>query len=382
MQDTFIGTVRDISSQGLGVVDHPDGRVFFVRGSWPGDQGEFRIHSLEKRYGFADIVKLDVLSPERVEKLCPHSGFEPGQCGGCPWMGIRYEKQLEQKQKMIRYLLQRNSAETEGVTQLLPIIPSEKIFGYRNRAEFKTDGKQIGYVTPGTKILAPIESCQILSDHNQKNLQALRAQLPKKSWEPDDGYLWSYLQVDDWCDVKDIQPNARRPFYQANSLQNKKMREWLREMIKDESREKPILELFCGSGNFTKILVEEGFQNIHAVEGVAPAIEKLRAHQWPGVTGYVANLFIPSQWKEIRSLARSAEVLILDPPREGFRKLEEFIERLKALRKILYISCEASQMTSEIRAIKKYGWVLKSVQPIDQFPHTPHIEVMCEIVRG
>lgn len=382
MQDTFKGTVRDISAQGLGVVDHPDGRVFFVRGSWPGDEGEFRIQSLEKRYGFADIVSLNQRSPDRVEVPCPHSGFSDGLCGGCPWMGINYEKQLEQKQKMVSYLLKRNGAETEGITELLPILPSEKIFAYRNRAEFKTDGKQLGYVTPGTKILAPIENCRILTEKNQQTLQTLRSKLPHQDWAPSEDYLWSYLQIDDWMEPSEVQPNKKRPFFQANSLQNQAMREWLRRKLKEENRSLPILELFCGSGNFTKVLHEEGFKNIHAVEGVPSAIEKLNAHGWSGVHGQVANLFIPSQWKNVWKVSKDAEVLLLDPPREGFRKIEGFLEKMKKLRRILYISCETREMTSEVKILKKYGWVLKSVQPLDQFPHTPHVETLSEIIKA
>ena len=46
----FQGEVRDLNLKGYGVVDHPDGMVFFVRGTWPGDSGTFEIESVEKRY--------------------------------------------------------------------------------------------------------------------------------------------------------------------------------------------------------------------------------------------------------------------------------------------------------------------------------------------
>ncbi|MBY0315771.1 MAG: hypothetical protein K2Q26_09645 [Bdellovibrionales bacterium] len=381
MSDKFQGTIRDISAQGLGVVDHPDGRVFFVRGGWPGDQGEFMIESVEKRYGFARISHLERASADRTDIPCVHSGTGMGECGGCPWMGIQYDKQLEQKQKMIAYLLKRMGAESEGVTQLKPILPSSKIFGYRNRAEFKTDSERIGYVSPGTRSLAPINNCIIVSEKNQQLFRQIKAQLPRKDWLPSEGYLWNFIQIDEWMVIDDVKLNKRRPFRQANSQQNEMMREWLREKLKSENRETCVVELFCGSGNFTKVLVEEGFRNIHAVEGVEVSIQKLREKNWIGVRGYVANLFSPSDWKKVLPHCLDAEVLILDPPRDGFKRLHEFIKKFKRLRRILYISCETSQMASEIREIKKYGWVLKDIQPVDQFPHTPHIETLSEIVR-
>ncbi|MCB0384585.1 MAG: hypothetical protein KDD43_04260, partial [Bdellovibrionales bacterium] len=39
----FEARVRDLTPKGLGVIDHPDGRVVFVPGVWPGDVGLFRL---------------------------------------------------------------------------------------------------------------------------------------------------------------------------------------------------------------------------------------------------------------------------------------------------------------------------------------------------
>jgi len=40
MSNVFSGVVKDISSEGLGVVIHPEGLTYFVPGAWPGDAGE------------------------------------------------------------------------------------------------------------------------------------------------------------------------------------------------------------------------------------------------------------------------------------------------------------------------------------------------------
>jgi 23S rRNA (uracil1939-C5)-methyltransferase len=382
MRETFSGTIRDISSQGLGVVDHPDGRAFFIKGVWPGDEGEFEIESVKKQYGFAKIVKLTKLSEARTVNPCVHSGFEPGQCGGCPWLGFSYEEQLLQKQKMVSYALKRARVVEESVLQIQPILPAPEELGYRNRAQFKTNGSEIGFVSPGTKILAPIEDCLILTKKNRSTLQNLRQQLPREEWIPQRPYLWNFLEIDEELAADAVLPNQRRTFKQANDSQNSAMQAWLREKLIAEAKGQVVLELFCGSGNFTEIMSGLGFEKIIAAESDKRAINELTKRQLPHVRGLASDLFFPSGWQPLFAEGAEATILVLDPPREGFKRLAEFVQEFPNLKKIFYISCEVSHFASEMRDLKDLGWQLKEVQPIDQFPQTPHVEILAEIVNN
>jgi len=382
MSEIFSAKVRDISSQGLGVADHPDGRSFFIRGTWPGDEGEFEIESIEKKYGFAKIHKLSKFSEFRTDNPCAHSGLAAGKCGGCPWLGIKYSAQLEQKQKMVTYLLKRTGAFEEGVTKVLPILPSPKEIGYRNRAQFKTDSREIGFVSPGTKILAPIQDCLMLTDKNRETLQGLRAKLPNQDWLPTDNYLWNYLEIDEDIGAGEVNKNQRRTFKQANDAQNANMKTWLKDKLAREDKNQTVIELFCGSGNFTEVISQQGFKKIVASEVDERAVKALNQKNFPNTTGIAANLFFPSTWKNIKAEGREAEILVLDPPRDGFRQIAEFVDSFKKLKKMYYISCEASHFASEIRGLKRQGWTLREVQPVDQFPHTAHVEILGEIVKN
>ena len=135
---SFHAKVRDLSHKGLGVVDHPEGCVFFVPGVWPGDVGEFEILIQKKRYGFAKLIALQTPSLDRVSAPCPYQGFEEGRCGGCAWMIGSYESQLKYKEHIIRHSLERAGIKTK----ISPILPSANIFHYRNRAQLKTNGKE------------------------------------------------------------------------------------------------------------------------------------------------------------------------------------------------------------------------------------------------
>ncbi len=381
MHEIFSGRIRDISSEGHGVVDHPEGRVFFVRGTWPGDEGEFIVESRSKKYGIARIGKLEKRSPAKLESLCPHFGWEAGQCGGCPWITVQYEAQLEQKQKRVEYLIQRNRLASEGFNALR-IQPSPKIYGYRNRAQFKTNGQVLGYVSPETKEIAAIEDCLILSDKNRETLKKLKAQLPRPDWKPKPPYFWNFIDVNDSTPADSTAINRRLPFQQGNSEQNEFMKNWVREMLGVQNKTQTVIELFGGSGNFTEVLCELGFTKINSAELSPQAVSTLNAKKIPGVACFEVDLYKPNEWKKIPKEIQESEILFLDPPREGFSLLDKFIEPLKKLHTIVYISCEPYQWAGDIKNLVESGWKLKEAQPVDQFPHTPHIELLCVLEKG
>lgn len=361
-------------------MDHPSGMVFFVRGAWPGDEGDFVVESRQKKYGSARIVKLTVLSQERQEAPCPHLGWQEGRCGGCSWMIARYESQLQYKQKRIQYLVDRNQLACRE-TQILSIKASDKELGYRNRAQFKTDGKKLGYVSPESKVLADIQDCVVLTKKNRETLKALRSQLPNALWKPKPPYLWNYIEVDEDVEAQAIALNQRRIFRQANDDQNQYMKMWLQSKIQNESKNIQIIELFAGSGNFTKIFVEQNFKNVYCAELDQRAVGNLKNKNWSGVQGFVMDLMNPASWKKIPQSLKDAELLFLDPPREGFRLLEKYIEHFPQLKKIIYVSCEPYAWAGDIKNLVAKSWKLSEVQPVDQFPHTPHVELLSVLTR-
>ncbi len=68
------------------------------------------------------------------------------------------------------------------------------------------------------------------------------------------------------------------------------------------------------------------------------------------------------------------DAAIVDPPRAGLDPLA--IHNLKILlpKSIVYISCNPLTQAENIEELKKVGYKIKRLQPVDQFPHTYHIE--------
>lgn len=371
----FSATARDLSHQGLGVVDHPDGRVFFVPGVWPGDAGDFEIISEKKRYGFAKLINLTEPSADRVAVPCPYQGFTDNKCGGCAWMIANYDSQWRYKEHMVRHSFARAGMDTE----ISAILPSPQTSHYRNRAQLKTNGKEIGFVAAQSNQLVDVESCLVLNNKCNAILKSLRTKLPQKDWEPSADHAWNFIDIDDAQDPTQLTLNQRLPFRQGNPEQNLKMKNWFFEQISNE-KYSSALELFCGSGNFTEGLVRAGFQNILALDVNATAIKGLKQKNWPAVTSQRCDLYRENPKKILKEFGL-VDVLVLDPPRDGFASLKTWASEIKGLQKIIYLSCATQSLIRDIHPLTKINWQVTSVQPIDLFPHTPHIEVLCGLER-
>lgn len=378
--DRFRGTVRDLSHRGLGVVDHPDGRVFFSRGTWPGDEGLFEVALDAPKYSEAGLIQLLHPSPNRVESPCFHRGSKPGECGGCPWMIAKYEDQLHYKSKRLIHALEKRKV---FINQdiLRSIISSEKIFGYRNRVQIKSDGEKLGFVSEGTRFLAPIENCPVMNTRLAELFHEVKKILPREDLKPGENHPWFYLDLDDEMTLQDLLPNRRRPFRQGNSLQNEQMKNWLKEKVKELPRHLPVLDLYCGSGNFTEVLSRMGFENILAVEVQGVALEALRKSKMPGVRILEEDLSSKGAWARVARHQPHAKVAIVDPAREGILKRKNFFKYFDNLETIIYVSCELDSFARDAADFLRSGFRLKELTPLDLFPHTPHVEILSVFER-
>ena len=80
--------------------------------------------------------------------------------------------------------------------------------------------------------------------------------------------------------------------------------------------------------------------------------------------------------KELLPKGLKADVVVLDPPRDGCR--EEVLAGILALRpaRIVYVSCNPATQARDCRRLADSGYVLRTLQPFDMFPQTAHIEVV------
>ncbi|WP_141734253.1 class I SAM-dependent RNA methyltransferase [Oligoflexus tunisiensis] len=386
----FEAEVTHLSNQGYGVVKGPDRVTWFVRGTWRGDVGQFlATDECDGAYRFAELITLLRPSPERLPAPCPHLGLSPTQCFGCPWMMVDYAAQLEEKQHRVTYALQRIGLRDVSVQ---PIWPSPDVYHYRRRAQFKTDGTVLGYAGRQGLCIAPITNCLVLTERMQQHLDALRSRLPDPAWTPGAGHIWNYLDIDEDSNPAALPLNRRRPFQQANAEQNEAMRRWLAEQLEEKPCSSLVLELFAGSGNFTEVLVSCGFSKILALEVGADAIESLKKREWPGVHAQRMDLYGRDAISEVTTVARDAiseltraaqdaSILVANPPRAGLGALWKLVKLMPHIRTVVLISCDPQSFAGDARRLVQQGFSARCIQPLDQMPHTPHVEVIARFER-
>lgn len=123
--------------EGLGRVD---GFTVFVPMSMPGDKLEIDIISVKKSYARGLITRIIEPSKDRIEDLSKVS-FE--DFDGCDFGMLKYEKQLEYKDKMLEEVLTKISGIDLENVQVGKIIGSDEKVNYRNKTAepfFKKDG--------------------------------------------------------------------------------------------------------------------------------------------------------------------------------------------------------------------------------------------------
>src|SRR5439155_321847 len=95
--------ISDLELGGKAVGRH-DGRVVFVDRGLPGDQVVVRVTRAKRTFAEARLERVERPSPDRVPAPCPHAE----RCGGCRFQELRYERQLEIKERLTRETLVRH----------------------------------------------------------------------------------------------------------------------------------------------------------------------------------------------------------------------------------------------------------------------------------
>ena len=146
-----------------------------------------------------------------------------------------------------------------------------------------------------------------------------------------------------------------------------------------------ILDLYAGAGLFALPLARAGHEVV--------AVEENREAVADGEASRRVNRLDPRRCRFIarrseaalRDLIRRRErfdAVVLDPPREGCAPavLDAVFGAMRPGTAV-YISCNPLVLGPDLRRIVRHGYQVRSVQPVDMFPHTPHIETVVEVQR-
>ena len=372
VKDSFTGIVRDLSTDGRGVVQAPDGQVVFVAGVWQGEKVEIE-RSRRGKTTSAELISL--LQPLDARRTPECEYHRDGSCGGCPWMFVDYPTQIKQKQARLEKVLERISSNIAGCS----VLGARETLNYRNRAQFKSDGVKLGYVAQGSHKIADVTHCPVLNEVNQVHLRALRQSLPNSDWRPNKKRQWTTIDIDDERGTPLV--NQRQAFRQGNSEQNEQLRVWLRNRLANLSRPNTVFELFCGSGNLTEVIAEQVDVPVIAIEGDEMSLDALSALNLSKVKPVRINLFSEHSIVDDMPNCQSGIGVVLDPPRDGLIEREALKPWFTRAEWVVYVSCDLATWERDAAFLHSCGLDLDEATGLDMFPQTPHIETLSVFTR-
>lgn len=185
--------------------------------------------------------------------------------------------------------------------------------------------------------------------------------------------LWGEDTITDYIDTFkfNISPLS---FFQVNPVQTEKLYSKALEYAGLTGNE-TVFDAYCGTGTITLFLSQKA-KKVYGVEIIEPAIinarENARINNIDNAEFFVGKSeeIIP----ELIEKGINPEVIVVDPPRKGCDiKLLDSIEKAKP-RRIVYVSCDPSTLSRDLKILEEKGYKTEKVQPVDMFPHTSHVE--------
>lgn len=165
-----------------------------------------------------------------------------------------------------------------------------------------------------------------------------------------------------------------KSFYQTNTEQAYHLYCVAREFAALTGREL-VYDLYTGTGTIANFVAKQA-RHVIGIEYVPEAIEDAKVNA--GLNGLANTEFYAGDMKDILNDEFIAshgrpDVVITDPPRAGMHPdVVQTILRT-APDRIVYVSCNPATQARDL-ALLDADYRVKAVQPVDMFPHTPHVE--------
>ena len=172
-----------------------------------------------------------------------------------------------------------------------------------------------------------------------------------------------------------------KSFYQTNTDQALRLYSVARDFA-GLTGEELVYDLYTGTGTIANFVARKA-RKVIGIEYVPEAIEDAKVNS--EINGIDNTEFYAGDMKDILTddfIAANGrpDVIITDPPRAGMHPdVVQTIIRTSAKR-IVYVSCNPATQARDLALLDQY-YKVKAVQPVDMFPHTPHVEnvVLLEI---
>lgn len=378
--DELTPKVTSLAYGGEGVIKH-NGITGFIRWVLPGELVNTRVTEIKKNYFRSQLLEIIELSPSRVTPRCPYFG----QCGGCVYQHLSYEKQLEIKTQQLEELLKRIGKIPE--VTISKVILSPKTYNYRNQITLKIKGNQLGYIGIDNKTFVPIEECPIAKEEINIKLKEITAKTNGElviKCGADGTIDYAYREaVSEKGNYKLLHENidnrifyfSLSTFFQVNPYILPSILYELKGIL-DLGPDVTLFDLYCGAGLFS-IYLAPYVKEVYGIE-LNPAAVRL------GQKTNIGNCrFITGNAEDaITGIRRGKkDIFIVDPPRGGLSR--DMLNYLKDMppNQLAYISCEPAKLARDLNFLCQNSYRINTIILADMFPQTRHMETIILLSR-
>jgi len=422
--------ITGVGSEMQGVGRLPDGRAAFVPFAIPGENVEIEIVRARDRFVEARLLRVIGPSPDRVKPVCPHFGL----CGGCQTQHMSYARALTLKrQKVYDALVRLGGLSSPEVSEC---VPSQKEFGYRNKAEYAALFSHAGMMEAASHRVIDLDECPLQAENANSVFRFVKEHmgtLPVKNIVPrvnSAGEMLLALSVDRKCDLMPLAWALRKefpfllgvyevrlknrpahaldgeakkmigdqPFYetlcslkfgvspqsffQVNRPQAERLYEIALGFASLTGKE-TVADIYCGAGTIS-LAAAKMCRHVTGIEIVPEAVRDARENA--KINGLSDKTeFIAADAGEAYPRLHKAgafDCVIVVPPRKG---VDEGV--LNALIKapaprIVYVSCNPATLARDVKILTSSGvYRFEKAVPVDMFPQTAHVETVVLLSR-
>jgi len=391
--------------------------TILVSGAVPGDLLDVRISDKRRGVLRGEIIRIIEPAADRIAPPCPVAAA----CGGCAMQCIPVEKQAEVKSNWVQYAFK---TVMEADTDFIAVQPKQDAFRRRVRWFVGSDDQSafLGFYAQATHkpvrhkhcmVLTPeLNQLRVLIESNVSligvdSVQAVQLfdgihiileadTRPEVDLKQPDGLALQWW----WRDNNQITRPLKKPalpfhdqlpagkgsielrvgpddFVQGQISGNQELIARIQEWAGPVKR---IADLFCGIGNLSLPLAAASGGQIVGAELNAASVRAAAANAKVlklDARFEVANLF--------ESFAMDtyigADVLILDPPRRGAKRICSQISHLLP-KKIIMVSCDPAAGARDGLLLKQQGYRMQALCALDLFAYAGHVEAMSLWVKS
>jgi 23S rRNA (uracil1939-C5)-methyltransferase len=173
-----------------------------------------------------------------------------------------------------------------------------------------------------------------------------------------------------------------RSFYQINHAQTEVLYGLAVEAAKLTGKE-VVLDAYCGIGTIGLTAADHAKQVVGVElnrDAVQDAIGNARHNGVKNARFFAADA---TRWiREAAAAGEKADVIFMDPPREG--STPEFLASVARMapKRVVYVSCNPVTLARDLATLTKLGYKAEGFTPVDMFPHTEHIETVVLLSKG